>query len=104
MMSAESLATRYLIASFAPIRRFVMRSNAQGSAAGAAPPLTCDWATAQKTTAVPPSACNPLLGRAIVLHEDRSHGLWPAAAPSLDEPAASIREADLKRWHAAAGE
>ena len=36
--------------------------NAQGSAAGAELPLTCDWTTAQETTAVPPSACNPLLG------------------------------------------
>jgi hypothetical protein len=36
--------------------------NAQGSAAGAELPLTWDWATEPKTTTVPPSACNPLLG------------------------------------------
>jgi hypothetical protein len=35
--------------------------NAQGSAAGAELPLTRDWATEPKTTAIPPSACNPLL-------------------------------------------
>ena len=36
--------------------------NAQGSAAGAELPPTSDWATEPKTTAIPPSACNPLLG------------------------------------------
>jgi hypothetical protein len=36
--------------------------NAQGSVAGAELPLTCDRATEQETTAVPPSARNPLVG------------------------------------------
>ena len=42
--------------------RFAWRTNAQGSAAGAAPPLTSGWATALQSTAVPHVRCNPLFG------------------------------------------
>jgi hypothetical protein len=38
-------------------------SNAQGSAAGAEPPLTCDWATERKPPLSPPVRLQPVVRR-----------------------------------------